>query len=124
MRNQFSNQEKTHLSYLGSMLHVDPSAEEQEQQKAIDAFDKAKAMGLALKKQNKPGIAPSPQIAPITPQIAPEETQTTGLSGADLMQMPRDQLVAHPQIQQMAAQSGVSPEDLVRYYQQNPEQLE
>ena len=39
---QFSDEEKDHLNYLGSMLHVDPSHEEIEQQKLIDAFDKVR----------------------------------------------------------------------------------
>ena len=34
--------EKDHLNYLGSMLHVDPSDEEEEQQRILDAFDRAR----------------------------------------------------------------------------------
>jgi cysteine synthase len=45
MPEQFSDEEKTHLSYLGSMLHVDPSREEEEAQKAFDAVDKAREQG-------------------------------------------------------------------------------
>jgi hypothetical protein len=42
----FSDQEKAHLNYLGSMLHVDPSHEEEEAQKIADAFDKARQQGI------------------------------------------------------------------------------
>jgi hypothetical protein len=37
---QFSDEEKAHLNYLGSMLRVDPSDEEEEQQRIVNAFDK------------------------------------------------------------------------------------
>ena len=39
---QFSDEEQEHMNYLGSMLHVDPSDEEQEQQRIFDAFDKVR----------------------------------------------------------------------------------
>ena len=39
---QFSDHEKDHLNYLGSMLHVDPTDKEEEQQRIFDAFDKAR----------------------------------------------------------------------------------
>jgi hypothetical protein len=43
---QFTDEEKAHLNYLGSMLHVDPSHEEEEAQKHFDAFDKAREQGI------------------------------------------------------------------------------
>jgi hypothetical protein len=46
MAEQFSDEEKAHLSYLGSMLRVDPSHEEEEAQKFFDAAEKAKEQGI------------------------------------------------------------------------------
>ena len=42
---QFSDEEKKHLSYLGSMLYQEPSAEDAEFQRILEALDKAKKEG-------------------------------------------------------------------------------
>jgi hypothetical protein len=42
---QFSDEEKKHLSYLGSMLHQEPSAEDAEFQRILEALEKSKAEG-------------------------------------------------------------------------------
>lgn len=42
LQDQFTDEEKDYLNYLGAMLHVDPSDEEEEQQRLIDAFEKAR----------------------------------------------------------------------------------
>ena len=39
----FSDEEKVQLSYLGSMLHQEPTDEEQEQQRILDAWVDTKA---------------------------------------------------------------------------------
>jgi hypothetical protein len=39
----FTDEEKKQLSYLGSMLHQEPTEEEQEQQRILDAWVDAKA---------------------------------------------------------------------------------
>jgi hypothetical protein len=41
----FTDEEKKQLSYLGSMLHQEPTEEEQEQQKILDAWVDAKSKG-------------------------------------------------------------------------------
>jgi hypothetical protein len=42
IHDQFSDEEKDHLSYLGSMLREEPSEEEEAQQRFIDAFERAR----------------------------------------------------------------------------------
>jgi len=37
--NLFTDEEKARLSYLGSMLHQEPTEEEEEQQRILDAMD-------------------------------------------------------------------------------------
>ena len=39
----FSDEEKAQLSYLGSMLHQEPTEEEQEQQRILDAWADARS---------------------------------------------------------------------------------
>lgn len=46
---QFSDEEKKHLSYLGSMLHQEPSAEDAEFQRILEALEKSKAEGPSVK---------------------------------------------------------------------------
>jgi hypothetical protein len=41
----FTDEEKKQLSYLGSMLHQEPTEEEQEQQRILDAWADAKSEG-------------------------------------------------------------------------------
>jgi len=43
---QFSDEEKAHLNYFGSMLRVGPNSEEEEQQRIFDAFDRAGEQGM------------------------------------------------------------------------------
>jgi hypothetical protein len=42
---QFSDEEKRHLSYLGSMLHQEPSDEDQEFQRILEALETSNAQG-------------------------------------------------------------------------------
>jgi hypothetical protein len=39
----FSVEEIAQLNYLGSMLHVEPTEEEEEQQRIFNAFDRARS---------------------------------------------------------------------------------
>ena len=38
---QFSDEEKEHLNYLGSMLHQEPTEEEEAAQERLEALEKA-----------------------------------------------------------------------------------
>jgi len=44
----FTDEEKKQLSYLGSMLHQEPTEEEQEQQRILDAMDSPEWAKLVL----------------------------------------------------------------------------
>ena len=45
---QFSDEEKKHLSYLGSMLYQEPSGEDAEFQRILEALEKSKAQGPSV----------------------------------------------------------------------------
>ena len=40
---QFNSEERQHLSYLGSMLHQEPTEEEERFQRIVEALEKSKA---------------------------------------------------------------------------------
>ena len=42
---QFTPEERQHLSYLGSMLHQEPTEDEAEFQRIVEAIERAKAKG-------------------------------------------------------------------------------
>ena len=44
---QFSPEEKKHLSYLGSMLHQEPTEEEARFHRIVEAIERTKAKGPA-----------------------------------------------------------------------------
>ena len=50
----FTDEEKEQLSYLGSMLHQEPTQEEQEQQRILDAMDSPEWAKLIASKDVKP----------------------------------------------------------------------
>jgi hypothetical protein len=50
----FTDEEKRQLSYLGSMLHQEPTEEEQEQQRILDAMDSPEWAKLIATKDAKP----------------------------------------------------------------------
>jgi hypothetical protein len=50
----FTDEEKKQLSYLGSMLHQEPTEEEEEQQRILGAMDSAEWAKLIASKDDKP----------------------------------------------------------------------
>jgi hypothetical protein len=50
----FTDEEKKQLSYLGSMLHQEPTEEEAEQQRILDAVDSPEWAKLVASKDVKP----------------------------------------------------------------------
>jgi hypothetical protein len=50
----FAEEEKKYLSYLGSILHQEPTEEEQEQRRILDAMDSSEWPKLVASKDVKP----------------------------------------------------------------------
>jgi hypothetical protein len=58
----FSDEEKKHLSFLGSMLRREPSEEEAEFEVMVDAWLRIKGKGEGPQAQNKQTQAEEPRI--------------------------------------------------------------
>jgi hypothetical protein len=50
----FTDEEKKHLTFLGSMLHQESTEEQQEQQRILDAMDSPEWAKLVASKDVKP----------------------------------------------------------------------
>ena len=46
VRDKFTPEEQSNLSYLGSMLREEPTEEEEKQQQILDAYDQAREQGV------------------------------------------------------------------------------